>query len=142
MPYVYTHIWPEIIYPLKDLIDSVADELSIDKTRIHLTGISMGGYGTWSMGIAFPDYFASLAPICGGGVSWATGCLTDVPIWAFHGDKDSVVPVRNSIEMVDAIASRNGKAKLTLFHNVDHDSWDPAFRETRLIEWMLSQKRG
>ena len=133
-------VWPDLVLPLKALIDSVVSEYKIDKKRIHATGLSMGGFGTWALGRAFPNFFASLAPICGGGLSWAVGALK-MPIWAFHGDVDSVVPLRNSVEMVDAVNANGGNAKLTIFHGVNHDSWDPAYRETNLIEWILSQKK-
>lgn len=135
------YVWPDLVIPLKALIDSVVSEYKIDKSRIHVTGLSMGGYGTWAMGRAFPNLFASLAPICGGGLSWAVGSLK-MPIRAFHGEKDSVVPLRNSVEMVDAVNANGGNASLTIFPETDHDSWDAAYGKTDLIEWILAQKKA
>ena len=87
--------------------------------------------------------FDVLVNVCGGGVSWRSGegRLTKIPVWAFHGDADSTVPPVNSIENVDRINAAGGNAKLTLFHGVGHNSWDPAYCETNVIEWMLAQKK-
>ena len=134
------YVWPDLVLPLKALIDSVVSEYKIDKKRIHATGLSMGGFGTWALGRAFPNFFASLAPICGGGLAWAAGSLK-MPIRAFHGDKDSVVSLRNSVEMVDAVNANGGNATLTIFPDTDHDSWNAAYEKTDLIEWILAQKK-
>ncbi len=134
--------WSDIVIFLKELIDHMIEELSSDRDRIYLTGISMGGYGTWSMAAANPTMFAAIAPICGGGMAWAARTsLTHMPIWAFHGDADDVVLPRNSIEMVDEINKYGGNAKLTIFHGVGHNSWDDAYLNTRLIPWLLEQKK-
>lgn len=137
------YVWNFLTFELKEMIDSFVAKLPVDKSRISLTGLSMGGYGTWNMGIAFPDFFAALAPICGGGISWAVFRIADgkTPVWAFHGDADPVVPVRNSIEMCESLRARGGNVRLTLLHGVEHDSWNFAYRETRLVEWLLEQKR-
>ena len=136
-------VWNNLVVTLKALIDKVAAEYAVDTDRIAITGISMGGYGTWEMGYTYGDFFSCAAPVCGGGVSWRSGegKLTKIPVWAFHGDADTVVPPVNSIENVDRINAAGGNAKLTLFHGVAHNSWDPAYCETTVIEWMLAQKR-
>ncbi len=134
-------VWTNIIFAVKELIDKIVNEFGIDKKFITITGISMGGFGTWEMGITYPDLFAAIAPVCGGGMSWRAGLLKDVPIWAFHGDCDPTVPIKNSLEMVDAVNKSGGNAKLTIFHGVEHNSWSSAYRETTVIDWLLSQRK-
>ncbi len=136
------YVWSDLVIFLTELILHVADELKSDKKRLYLHGLSMGGYGTWSMAVANPNLFAAIAPVCGGGLSWAARTLlTNLPIHAYHGDVDSVVPVRNSVDMVDEINRFGGHATLTLFHGVDHNSWDPAYFETDMLSWLYQNRR-
>lgn len=135
-------VWTNIVFAVKELIDKTVEEFDIDKNCITITGLSMGGFGTWEMGLTYPDLFAAIAPVCGGGMSWRTALLRDVPVWAFHGDADNVVPIKNSLEMVDAVNANGGNAKLTIFHDVEHDSWTPAYSETTVIDWLLQQRKG
>ena len=102
----------------------------------------MGGFGTWEMGISFPELFSAIAPVCGGGLSWRCGNLKNMPVWAFHGDADEIVPLKNSIEMVDAVNRIGGKAKLTIFHNVGHNSWEEAYTASNVVEWLISQTKS
>ena len=74
-------------------------------------------------------------------MSWRAGILKDIPVWAFHGNKDATVPPKNSYEMVDAVNANGGNAKLTIFHGVEHNSWTPAYRETTVIDWLLKQRK-
>lgn len=134
-------VWNNIVFKIKCLIDSIAENQNVDKKRISITGLSMGGYGTWEMGLTFPTFFSAIAPICGGGMSWRAGLLKDMPIRAFHGGKDDAVPCSNSMEMVDAINDNGGCAELTIFHNVRHDSWTAAYEKTDLIEWLIKTER-
>ena len=101
----------------------------------------MGGFGTWEMGVTYPSFFAAIAPICGGGFSWRASALKDMPVWAFHGDADDVVPISYSQTMVDAVNAAGGNAKFTIFPGVNHNSWDPAYLDTNVVEWLLEQKR-
>lgn len=134
-------VWQTQIYPLKELIDEIVEEYNVDKNRITITGLSMGGFGTWEMGMSFPDYFAALAPVCGGGAAWR-GDLLKMPIRAFHGTADTEVPVRNSIELVDSVNAHGGNAELILYHNVGHNSWTRAYEESDLVEWLCKQKKN
>ena len=134
-------VWNNLCFPLKNLIDEVAEKYNVNKRKITITGISMGGFGSWDMGLNFPEYFAAIAPVCGGGLSWRCERLKNMPIWAFHGDIDPTVPLKNSVEMVDSVNAKGGNAKLTIFHNVDHFSWDCAYLDTKVIEWLLNQER-
>lgn len=134
----WSHLWAETF----DLIKNMEKEYHADPGRITLTGISMGGFGTWELGMMHPDYFAAVAPICGGGMSWRAGALANTPVWAFHGDADTDVEPCMSLVMVDAVNRAGGKAKLTLFHGVGHNSWAPAYEDTKLIEWLYAQKKA
>ena len=133
--------WNLLTAELKELIDDVVKSYAVDTDRISLTGLSMGGFGTWEMGICYPGFFAALAPVCGGGMSWRVGQIGKTPVWAFHGDVDNVVPPENSYMMVDSLKSKGGCVKLTVFHGVAHNSWEPAYEDTKLIEWLISKKR-
>jgi len=135
-------VWNNIAFDVKALIDTIVDEYNCDKDCITLTGLSMGGFGTWELGMLFPNYFAALAPICGGGMSWRAPLLANVPVRAFHGDDDTLVPPLYSEEMVRALKEAGGKVELTYFHNVGHASWVNAYGETDLIEWLAAQKKS
>lgn len=123
-------------------LDSLVKEFSIDPDRIYIIGLSMGGYGTWDLITRFPDKFAAAVPICGGGDKTRAGRAKPVPVWAFHGTDDNVVlPVRSQ-DMVDGLRAAGGRASLTLYPGVGHDSWTPTFAEENLLPWLFAQKRG
>ncbi len=123
------------------LLDKVVSEHKVDEARIYLTGLSMGGYGSWSLAAAAPERFAAVAPICGGGSGiWALR-LRGMPIWAFHGAKDRVVPVEESQRMVDALKRFRGDARLTIYPDAGHDSWTETYANPELYEWFLSHSR-
>ena len=123
------------------LLDEVLNEYSIDSGRIYLTGLSMGGFGTWTIAGREPDRFAAIAPICGGGKPDLAENLVGVPTWAFHGAKDKVVPLRRSVEMIEAIRKAGGKAQLTVYPNAGHDAWTETYKNPKLYEWFLQHKR-
>ncbi len=122
------------------MLDYVAQNLAIDPDRIYLTGLSMGGYGAWRTAANYPDRFAALAPVCGGGKLDYAKRLPSMPIWCFHGKLDDVVPVSESVSMIDAIRAVGGKPKLTIYPDIAHDSWGRAYDEP-LFEWFLAQRR-
>jgi predicted peptidase len=126
---------------LAALLDHVSAEIMVDARRVYVTGLSMGGFGTWRLAALYPDRFAAIAPICGGGKLQYAVALKDVPIWSFHGAKDTVVPVEESQQMVDAINRLGGKAKLTVYPDVEHNSWQPAYSNPELYRWLLSQQK-
>ncbi len=119
------------------------DESShIDATRIYLTGLSMGGYGSWELAMRHPEWFAAVAPICGGGGESKAPLLKSLPVWAFHGDKDTVVWPERSQRMVDAINRAGGAAKMTLLLGVGHDSWSGAYDpKSGLLDWIFAQRQ-
>jgi predicted peptidase len=123
------------------MLDEVVKEYNGDTKRLYLTGLSMGGFGTWSIAAAHPDKFAAIAPICGGGkAEWAEK-LKDLPIWCFHGDKDGAVPVKLSRDMIEAIKKAGGKPRYSEFPHVGHNSWDAAYAHEELYSWLLSHEK-
>lgn len=133
------YVWNNYVDELYELIETVADEYTVDRSKIALTGLSMGGFGTWEMGLRFGNYFSALAPICGGGMSWRCEALKNMPIRTFHGDADNTVPLSASVEMVTAVNNRGGNAELTVLPGVGHDSWSYAYEKTDLVEWLVAQ---
>ena len=130
-------VWNNMVRELKALIDELSEKYGIPHKRISITGLSMGGFGTWEMALTYPETFNAFAPVCGGGMSWRTPVLKNERIWAFHGDMDFTVPLNNSLEMVDALKKHGGNAKFTIFHDIEHNSWDNAYLETTVIDWMI-----
>jgi predicted peptidase len=127
---------------LKALLDEVLADYRVDRDRVYLTGLSMGGYGTWSLAADYPDYFAAIIPICGGGDPKDAQRLKDLPIWVFHGAKDDAVPLSRSEEMVKALKEAGADVKFTIYPEAGHDSWTEAYNNPELYQWLLSHKRG
>ncbi|MEH1933698.1 MAG: prolyl oligopeptidase family serine peptidase [Nostoc sp.] len=113
----------------------------VDPDRVYLTGLSMGGYGTWHLAAAQPQRFAAIAPICGGGNPQAARKLKNLPVWAFHGAKDNVVPLSASEIMVFALKARDGNVKFTVYPEAAHDSWTQTYNNPELYEWFLQHQR-
>ncbi len=133
--------WTEKVEVLINLVDDIATRYKVDKKRIYLTGLSMGGYGTWTLASAYPERFAAIAPICGGGSRIMSLRLKDIPIWVFHGAKDRVVPLEESEEMVNAIRKRGGDVKFTIYPNAGHDSWTESYKNQELYDWFLEHPK-
>lgn len=134
---------------LLGLLDEITKEYRVDPSRIYLTGLSMGGYGTWSLGTKNPERFAAIAPICGGGnilpillpPRGKEAALKKLPVWVFHGAKDSIVPLAESERMVDALKrAGNQNIKLTIYPEADHDSWTETYQNQELYDWMLQHR--
>lgn len=119
------------------LLDEIQSEYRIDKNRIYVTGLSMGGFGTWELAIRQPDRFAAIAPVCGWNDPEKACTLKDVPIWAFHGAKDMVVPVAASEKMVEKLKSCGGDVKLSIYPEANHDSWTETYNNDELYSWLL-----
>ena len=134
--------WPVKVEVLMGLLDEIEEKYDVDPQRIYLTGLSMGGYGSWSLASTYPDRFAAVAPICGGGMPYLARNFKNLPVWAFHGAKDDVVPLQRSQEMVDAINNAGGNAKLTVYPDADHDSWTETYDNPKLYEWFLGHRRA
>lgn len=128
---------------LNALLDDVIANYRVDKDRVYLTGLSMGGFGTWALATAHPERFAAIAPICGGGNSRDVSKLTSLPVWVFHGGKDNVVPLARSEEMVKALTDAGAKeVKFTVYPEAGHDSWTETYNNPALYDWFLAHKRG
>ncbi|WP_259391906.1 prolyl oligopeptidase family serine peptidase [Paenibacillus thiaminolyticus] len=119
------------------LLDEVTAAYRADTDRIYVTGLSMGGFGTWGLGIAYPERFAALVPICGGYNPQQVSLLKQVPVWGFHGAKDTVVPLSQSEAMVEALREAGGDVKLTVYPEAGHDSWTETYNNHELYEWLL-----
>jgi predicted peptidase len=125
-----------------EILDRTTAEFRIDPDRVYLTGISMGGIGSWRQAAADPDRWAAVVPICGGGHSGHADRLIQLPIWCFHGGADFVVPTAFSRQMIQAIQKAGGSPKYTEYPGVGHDSWDKAYREPELWSWLFAQNRA
>jgi predicted peptidase len=123
------------------LLDELERWQPIDPERVYVTGISMGGAGVWSLAIAQPDRFAAIAPICGRGDPSRVCAIAGVPVWAFHGAKDDVVPVQRSLEMVEALRNCGGNVRFTVYPDAGHDSWTETYANPDLYTWLFAQHR-
>ena len=121
-------------------IQAVTSREAVDPARIYLTGLSMGGFGTWDLAARQPERFAALLPICGGGDETTALRLAKLPIWCFHGDADTVVPVERSRGMIAAVRVAGGSPKYSELPGVGHDSWTPAYRDPAVLDWLFAQK--
>jgi predicted peptidase len=128
---------------LKILLDQLEKQYKVDKNRIYVTGLSMGGFGTWGLLYNYPNYFAAGVPICGGFDPAEAKRYINTPLWVFHGAKDGTVRVTMSTDMVDAIQAAGGKrVKLTVYPDLEHDSWTVTYDNPELYQWLLQQKLG
>jgi poly(3-hydroxybutyrate) depolymerase len=127
---------------LLELVVSVRDAHPVDRDRVYITGLSMGGYATWHVIGRRPELFAAAIPVCGGGEIETAAKLTALPIWAFHGDADRTVPAQKSREMVEAIEEAGGAPKYTEYPGVGHDSWTRTYTNPKVHEWLFAQRRG
>lgn len=126
---------------LSVLLDEVINKNDIDEERVYITGLSMGGFGTWDLAAYSPERFAAIAPICGGGNTLDGKLLINLPAWVFHGAEDKVVPASFSESMVTAIRRAGGGPKITIYPHAGHDSWTETYENPELYEWLLKKKR-
>jgi len=140
---------------LNVLLDELAATYAIDADRVYVTGLSMGGFGTWALAVDRPKRFAAIAPICGMGDPKQAERIQHIPTWVFHGGKDKVVPVKGtrsfrggdkalygSQDMVDALQAAGGEPKLTIYPQAGHDSWTKTYDNEKFYAWLLRQRRG
>lgn len=136
------------------ILDEVVKQYKTDPNRTYLTGLSMGGYGAWSLAAAYPQRWAAVVPVCGGvggrgdttekvaeAVKTTAEKIKDIPCWVWHGDQDRAVPVQKSREMVEALKGAGGKPRYTELEGVGHESWDAAYASNDLYSWLLAQKK-
>lgn len=124
-----------------EIIDKVRAEYNVDPDRIYLTGVSMGGFGTWELAMMRPDLFAAIIPICGGGPVELVGSLKDMPIWCFHGARDDRVPVEYSRKLINRLKQLGAEPKYTEYPMLGHVCWDEVYTTKGLFPWMLKQRR-
>jgi predicted peptidase len=124
------------------LIEQISKEFPIDQSRIYITGVSMGGYGTWDLIARYPNKFAAAVPVCGGGSPASAPDIKHIPIWAFHGARDRIVAPNESRKMIKAIQDAGGLPGYTEYPDIEHNSWVHAYKEPHLIHWLFKQKLG
>jgi predicted peptidase len=139
-------LWDDQVDALLALLDEVSAAFPVDADRVYLTGMSLGGYGAWNLAALHPDRFAALAPVCGGAIPMRgfparVRVLRHVPVWAFHGALDPVVPVSESRSLVEALQACVGDARLTVYPDLAHDSWTRTYENPELYRWFLSHRR-
>jgi len=123
------------------MLDATMKTYKIDTKRQYLTGLSMGGFGAWSVAAAYPERWACLVPICGGGDVKSVEKIKDIPCWCWHGDKDGAVKVDLSRQMIEALKKAGGTPQYTELAYIGHNSWDAAYASQDLFDWMLKQKK-
>jgi predicted esterase len=126
---------------LVHLLDEVILKYRIDEDRIYLTGLSMGGFGTWELASKYPQRFAAIAPICGGGDPVLAWNMRHIPVWVFHGAKDNVVSVTLSEAMVESLKKFNDQVKFTVYPEATHDSWTETYNNPELYNWFLQHSK-
>ena len=130
-------------------LDDAEQHYDVDRDRVSITGLSMGGFGTWAIAALHPERFAAIVPVCGGFDGTATKMRADegvariksIPHWVFHGDVDKVVTVEHSRRMVNKLRDAGADVRYTEYHGVAHNSWDRAYADPDLLPWMLAQRR-
>ena len=126
---------------LPEFVAAAVERHRADSARVYLTGMSMGGFGVWSLAQRHPERYAAILPICGGGeVRWASR-LRDVAAWVFHGEKDPVIPATRSTQLVEAIRAAGGNPRLTLYPEAGHDSWTETYANDEIYAWLLAHRR-
>jgi predicted peptidase len=124
-----------------EILDAVQRDYRTDSNRVYVTGVSMGGYGTWALAARFPERWAAVVPLCGGGDPETVAAFKQVPCWCFHGADDPAVRVGNSRLMIDALKKAGGDPKYTEFPGVQHNCWDLAYSSDDLWNWLWEQRR-
>ena len=134
--------WTSELHTINGLIEEIVEKYQVDTSRIYLTGLSMGGFGTWSLASMYPERFAAIAPVCGGGeVRQILRSLVEMPIWTFHGQKDDVIPFSRSEEIVTALKKHGSSIKFTIYPEAGHDSWTKTYDNPELYKWFLKHSR-
>jgi len=132
----------EYVEALASLTKEIINSHRVDKKRVYVTGLSMGGYGTLALAKKYPKLYSAIIPICGGMDDHKDiERLKDMPIWLFHGNKDNTHPVEGSITIYDLLKPNNQNIKLTIYEGVGHNSWDETYTNDEVYDWLLSHKK-
>lgn len=137
----FEHSWMPFILPVTDLIRAVIQRFNIDEDRVSLTGLSMGGFGTWELSCHAPQLFSAIAPLCGGGLSWRAERIAHLPCRVYHGDADAAVPLTYSLLMTDRLKELGADVEMNILPGYPHNCWDYAYEQTDLLPWLAAQKR-
>lgn len=140
-PQCNVKMWFEISETVLGFIDMVAARQDVDRTRVYLSGTSMGGYACWYFAMFRADLFAAILPVCGGGLPAFASYLKGLPVWAHHGALDNVVDVNESLAMVRQLRRLGSEVRLTIYPDREHDSWVPAFADPEVYTWLLTHRR-
>jgi predicted peptidase len=132
----------QLLSAVLEAVRKLLETSPIDPDRVYVTGQSMGGYGSWGAAATAPDLFAAAVPVCGGGNPADAARIAKVAIWAFHGDADKTVPVEQSRTMIEALKKAGVEPTYTEYAGVPHNSWDKAYAEDKMWEWMFAQKKA
>ncbi len=125
------------------LLDEVCESHAVDGDRIYVTGLSMGGMGTFALALAAPHRFAAAAPVCGAGVPLQVRPEhARLPFWVFHGEMDEKVPAALSAQMVEALKAVGAEVRFTVYPGVGHDAWTPTYSNPELYRWFLQHRRA
>ena len=133
--------WACYTESLVAFLDHICETLPVDTDRIYLTGLSMGGTGTWMLAMAQPDRFAAIAPVCGSGIVWNCGIIKHIPVLMYHGDQDAVVPLAESVTMLKAMGKVGGSAELKICYGYGHNAWDVAYAGDEMVNWFLKHSK-
>ena len=137
-PLCSKNTWFDMFEILEQFVRKMITEEYVNSQKVYLMGASMGGYAAWQLAMSIPECFAAIVPICGGGMYWNAGRLVNVPVWAFHGEKDDTVFVEESMKMVDAVNRHGGNARVTTYPEHGHDAWSDTYGNPEVFEWLLS----
>jgi len=127
---------------LHALLGVLRRDLRIDPTRVTATGLSLGGHGVWEWACAYPEDLAGIAPVCGYGSPDDVCRMKAVPVRAYHGDADTVVPLAEQQACIDALRACGGTAEFTIYRDVGHDAWNPAYEDPALVPWLMARRRS
>lgn len=124
-----------------EIVEDAMKRHPVDRSRVYVMGVSMGGYATWELLQRHPEWFAAALPCCGGGDVTLAARMKDVAVWAFHGDADKTVPVVRSRSMVEALKAAGGKVDYREYPGAGHDVWTPTFKDDGVFDWLWRQRR-
>ena len=138
-PLCSENTWCDMWEHLEKFVMEIVRLPFVNQKCIYLMGASMGGYATWQLAMSMPEYFAAIVPICGG-MYWNAGRLINVPVWAFHGAKDTTVLLEESVKMVEAVKNHDGDAKITVYPETGHDAWSDTYSNPEVFSWLLQHQ--
>ncbi len=140
-PQCHCDTWFDMMETVNAFAKYIGSLKYVDTDSIYLMGASMGGYAVWQMAMSNPSLYAAIVPICGSGMYWNASRIFSIPVWAFHGDSDTVVKTEESIKMVNEVNNAGGNAKLTIYENCGHDAWSQTYSNEKVFEWLLCNKK-